>query len=100
MKSKLCGEQLILQDCNMRHYLLLLHNFDPGYHYKIMRKMRRETLRRAIIHPVLWRHHIQVKFNLAKTGVLRHATSYTECDSTCVFDMCLINAISCPDIAK
>lgn len=46
LKSEVCSEQLILQVCNMRHYsllllvllllLLLLHNFDPGYRYKIM----------------------------------------------------------------
>lgn len=94
LKSKLCTEQLILQVCNMRHYLLLLHNFDPGYHYKIMLKMRREMLKRNIIHPVLWRHHIQVKLNFAKTGVLRHATSYTECESTCVVDMCFIEFLA------
>lgn len=56
-------------------------------------------LKGNIIDPVLWRHHIQVKLNLAKTGVLRHATSYTEYESTRV-DMCLINIISCPGIAK
>lgn len=100
LKSKLCTEQLILQVCNMRHYLLLLHNFDPGYHYKIMLKMRREMLKRNIIHPVLRRHHIQVKLNLAKAGVLRHATSYTECERTRVSDMCSINIISCPGYSK
>lgn len=36
LKSKVCAEQLILRVCNVRHYLLLLHNFDPGYRYKIM----------------------------------------------------------------
>lgn len=36
LKYELCTEQLILQVCNMRHYSLLLHNFDPGYRYKIM----------------------------------------------------------------
>lgn len=36
LKSKLCTEQLILQVGDMRHYSLLLHNFDPGYRYKIM----------------------------------------------------------------
>lgn len=28
--------KVIVQASDMRHYSLLLHNFDPGYRYKIM----------------------------------------------------------------
>lgn len=52
----------------------LLHNFDPGYHYKIMLKTRREILKRNIIQSVQRRHRIQVSLNFAEAGVLRPAT--------------------------
>lgn len=55
-------------------YYELLHNFDPGYHYKIMLKTRREILKRNIIQSVQRRHRIQVSVNFAGAGVLRPAT--------------------------
>lgn len=55
-------------------YYELLHNFDPGYHYKIMLKTRREILKRNIIQSVQRRHRIQVSLNFAEAGVLRPAT--------------------------
>lgn len=35
--------------CNVRHYLLLLHNFDPGYRYKIMLQSKEREMMKSEI---------------------------------------------------
>lgn len=101
LKSKLCTEQFVLQVCDMRHYSLLLHNFDPGYRNKIMLQNEERDAEGKYNTPCPMGNTIfKSNWIVLKTGVLRHATSHTEYKSTCVVDMCLIGKISCPGIAK
>lgn len=94
--------QFVLQVCDMRHYSLLLHNFDPGYRNKIMlqNEERDAEGKYNTPCPVEKTPSSSLIELFVKTGVLRHATSHTEYKSTCVVDMCLMGRISCPGIAK
>lgn len=89
MKLKLCTEQVILQVCDMRHYSLLLHNFDPGYHNKIMLSKEERDAEGKYNTPCLVETPssslIDVSFS---TAVLRHASSCTDNKSTQTVDMC------------